>query len=110
VLLTDQTGLTHWLDRPSAAAPQSSVLDLWINQGTKWFCDEPLETPRTWGGLPLISTHELAPVSSRLNLDFEAQPRKCTRLRHAVLATMRSALDPIGHQVPQTNSICPLHT
>jgi hypothetical protein len=26
---------------------RSSVLALWINQGTQWFFGEPLETPRT---------------------------------------------------------------
>jgi hypothetical protein len=29
----------------------SSVLALWINQGTQWFSGEPLETSRTWCSL-----------------------------------------------------------
>jgi hypothetical protein len=33
VLLTGQTG-THWSDRSGTAAALSSVLALWINQGT----------------------------------------------------------------------------
>jgi hypothetical protein len=44
---TGQTGQTHWSDQPDAAAPPSSVLALWINQGTQWFSGEPLETPWT---------------------------------------------------------------
>jgi hypothetical protein len=60
VLLTAQTG-THLSNRSD---PQvrlirccytsvfgSSVLALWINQGTQWFSSEPLETPRTWCSL-----------------------------------------------------------
>jgi hypothetical protein len=56
VLLTCQTG-THRSDRsdpPVGPVPcccttvfGSSVLALWINQGTQWFSGEPLETPRT---------------------------------------------------------------
>jgi hypothetical protein len=45
VLLTGQTGQTHRSDRFGAAAAPSSVLALWINQGTQWFSGEPLETP-----------------------------------------------------------------
>jgi hypothetical protein len=54
VLLTGQTG-THRLDRSDPPVRPvwhccstvfgSSVLDLWINQGTQWFFGEPLETP-----------------------------------------------------------------
>jgi hypothetical protein len=47
VVHTSQTG-THRLDRSDqsyAAAPPSSVLALWINQGTQWFYGEPPETP-----------------------------------------------------------------
>jgi hypothetical protein len=56
MLLTGQTG-THRSDRldPPARPVRccctsvfgSSVLALWINQGTQWFFGEPLETPRT---------------------------------------------------------------
>jgi hypothetical protein len=53
VLLTGQTG-THRSDPPVRPAWRccstvfgSSVLALWINQGTQWFSGEPLETPRT---------------------------------------------------------------
>jgi hypothetical protein len=56
VLLTGQTG-THQSDRSDPPVKPvrcyctsifgSSVLALWINQGTQWFSGEPLETPRT---------------------------------------------------------------
>jgi hypothetical protein len=56
VLLTGQTG-THQSDRSDPPVRPvwhccstvfgSSVLALWINQGTQWFSVEPLETPRT---------------------------------------------------------------
>jgi hypothetical protein len=59
---------------------------------------------------PPISTHDLAPTSSRRHLGFEAQPRNCPRLRLAVLATMRPALDPAGHRVPRTKPTCLVHT
>jgi hypothetical protein len=51
----------------------SSVLDLWINQGTQWFSDEPPETPRTRCSLrqsPLMSRLPCSPGSTlvlRLN-------------------------------------------
>jgi hypothetical protein len=60
---TGQTG-THRSDRPDAAALRSSVLALWINQETQWFCGQPLETPQTWCSLSPISTHDLTPTSS----------------------------------------------
>jgi hypothetical protein len=54
VLLTGQTG-THLSDRSDplvrpvwhycSSVFGSSVLALWINQGTQWFSGEPLETP-----------------------------------------------------------------
>jgi hypothetical protein len=56
VLLTSQTG-THRSDRSDPPVKLvwsccisvfgSSVLALWINQGTQWFSGEPPETPRT---------------------------------------------------------------
>jgi hypothetical protein len=39
-----------------------------------------------------------------------AQPRNRPRLRPAILATMRPALDSAGHQVPRTKPTCLLHT
>jgi hypothetical protein len=58
----------------------SSVLALWINQGTQWFSAEPLETPRTRCSLrqlPLMTRLPRSPSSTlvlRLNheiiLDF----------------------------------------
>jgi hypothetical protein len=53
---TDQTGAPHRSDRYPPVRPVwcyctalvgSLVLALWINQGTKWFSGEPLETSRT---------------------------------------------------------------
>jgi hypothetical protein len=44
MLHTGQTGQTHWSDRSVFG---SSVLTLWINQGTQRFSGEPLKTPRT---------------------------------------------------------------
>jgi hypothetical protein len=52
---TGQTGAPHWSDRYPPVRPVwhccstvfgSSVLALWINQGTQWFFGEPPETPR----------------------------------------------------------------
>jgi hypothetical protein len=54
---TGQTGQTHRSDRSDppvrpvwrccSSVFGSSVLGLWINQGTQWFSGEPPETPRT---------------------------------------------------------------
>jgi hypothetical protein len=53
---TGQTGAPHRSDRYPPVRPVwhycstvfgSSVLTLWINQGTQWFSGEPPETPRT---------------------------------------------------------------
>jgi hypothetical protein len=57
-----------------------------------------------------ITTLELAPTKSRLDLGFEAQPRNRPRLHLAVLATMRPTLDSAGHQLPRTKPTCQLHT
>jgi hypothetical protein len=72
VLLTGQTG-THRSNRSGAAASPSSVLALWINQGTQWFSGEPQETPRTRCSLrqsPLMTRLPRSPGSTlvlRLN-------------------------------------------
>jgi hypothetical protein len=76
VLPTGPTG-THqseWSD-PSArpvwrccsSVFGSSVLALWINQGTQWFSGEPPETPRTRCSLrqsPLMTQHPCSPGST----------------------------------------------
>jgi hypothetical protein len=71
---------------PSAEPP---VLVLWLNQVTRRFCGEPPQTPRA---------------------DSGREPLTCTgsdqRLRLAFLATMRPALDPAGHWVPQAKPTC----
>jgi hypothetical protein len=79
VLLTGQTD-THRSDPPIRPVWScfisvfgSSVLALWINQGTEWFSGEPLETPRTWCSLrqsPLMTWLPCSPGSTlvwRLN-------------------------------------------
>jgi hypothetical protein len=113
VLLTGQTG-THRLDRPDPPVRPvwhccstvfgSSVLALWINQGTKWFSGEPPETPRTWCSLrqsPLMTRLPCSPGSTLvLWLNQETV--------HDF--TMRPALDPAGHRVPRTKPTCLLHT
>jgi hypothetical protein len=76
VLLTSQTG-THLSDRSDPPVRPvwhccstvfgSSVLALWINQGTQWFSSEPLETPRTWCSLrqsPLMTWLSRSPGST----------------------------------------------
>jgi hypothetical protein len=68
-----QTGVLHWSDRPDAVTPPSSVLALWINQGTQWFSGEPQETLQTRFSLrqsPLMTLHPRSPDSTlvlRLN-------------------------------------------
>jgi hypothetical protein len=79
---------------PSQSA-ESSVLTLWLNQGTQRFCGEPPQIPWTGCSLHVNPTHDLAATSSRLDLGFEAQPRNCTQLRLGFLATMRPVLDPV---------------
>jgi hypothetical protein len=84
---TGQTGQTR-----------SSILALWINQGTQWFSGEPPETPRTRCSL------RQSPLMTRL-------PRSPGSPLHlAIHATMRPALDPAGHRVPRTKPTCLLHT
>jgi hypothetical protein len=82
VLLTSPTG-THRSDRSDPPVRPvwhccstvfgSSVLVLWINQGTLWFSGEPLETPRTQCSFrqsPLMTRLSRSPASTlvfRLN-------------------------------------------
>jgi hypothetical protein len=76
VLLTVQTG-THRSDRSDPPVRPvwhccstffvSSVLALWINQGTQWFSGEQPETPRTWCSLrqsPLMTRLPRSPGST----------------------------------------------
>jgi hypothetical protein len=79
---TGQTAAPHRSDRYPPVRPVwsccctvfgSSVLALWINQGTQWFSGEPLETPRTRCSLrqsPLMTRLPRSPGSTlvlRLN-------------------------------------------
>jgi hypothetical protein len=75
--------VAHWSDRSDppvrlvrccyTSVFSSSVLALWINQGTQWFFDEPLQTPRTRCSLrqsPLLTRLPRSPGSTlvlRLN-------------------------------------------
>jgi hypothetical protein len=67
----------------------SSVLALWINQGTQWFSGEPLETPRTQ-------------CSLRQSLLMTRLPRSPGST--LVLAIMRPALD--STKKPSMTSSC----
>jgi hypothetical protein len=71
---------------PPAEPP---VLVLWLNQVTRWFFGEPPQTPRADSG--------------RESLPYTGS---CPRLHLAFLATMRPALDPAGHWVPQAEPTC----
>jgi hypothetical protein len=84
----------------------SSVLPLWINQGTQWFSGEPPETPRPRCSLcqsPLMNRLPSSPSSTlvlRLN----------QKIVHDFILSFLPPLDPAGHQVPQTKPTCLLHT
>jgi hypothetical protein len=73
---------------PSPPA-EPSVLVLWLNRVTRWFCGELSQTPR--------------PDSGRELLPCTGSDR---RLHLAFLATMRLALDPAGHRVPRVRLTC----
>jgi hypothetical protein len=73
---------------PSLPA-EPPVLVLWLNQVTRRFCGEPPQTPRADSGrepLPYTGSYP--------------------RFRLAFLATMRLALKPAGHRVPQAEPTC----
>jgi hypothetical protein len=71
-----QTSAPHQSDRYPPVRPVwhccstifgSSVLALWINQGTQWFSGEPPENPRTWCSLrqsPLMTRLPRSPGST----------------------------------------------
>jgi hypothetical protein len=91
----------------SVSRAKSSVLALWLSQVAEWFCGELLETPAALVWTPHQSPlMTYPPWLSRLDLDFEAQPRNHTRLRLGVLATMRPTLDPTCHRVPRIKPSC----
>jgi hypothetical protein len=112
-------------DRPRRSdRPSWAVEPAWVAATPRWvfglnFVAEPSNPVVFWWTTanpansvypPPISTHDLAPMLSRLDLGFEALPRNCPRLRPAVLATMRPAPDSAGHRVPWTKPTCLLHT
>jgi hypothetical protein len=70
------------------------------------FCVEPLQTSRTWCGLTPIPLMTWLTWSSLLDLCFVAQSKNRTWLRLTLLATMRSTLDPVGHQFVRTKPTC----
>jgi hypothetical protein len=68
-LHTGQTGAPHQSNRSDASAPpsSSSILALWINQGTQWFSGEPPEPLRTRCSLrqsPLMTRLPRSPGST----------------------------------------------
>jgi hypothetical protein len=119
VLLTSQTG-NHRSDRSDppvrpvryccTSVFNSSVLALWINQGTQWFSGEPSETLRTRCGLRQLPLMTRLPRSPGSTLVLWLQPRNRSSLHLVVLATMRPALDSAGHRVPRMKPTCFLHT
>jgi hypothetical protein len=64
-------------------------LALWLNQVTRRFCGEPLQSPHADSG------RELQPYTG-----------SCRRLHLAFFATMWTALDPAGHRVPRAEPTC----
>jgi hypothetical protein len=62
------------------------------------------------GLLSLALFNDLAATLHRLDLGFEAQPRNCTRLRLAFLATMRPTLDPVRPPGPSSRAYLSLHS
>jgi hypothetical protein len=96
--------------RRSRLRPPS--LQFWLCGSTKEpgrFCGEPPQTPRTRCSLHANPTHDLAATSSRLDLGFEAQPRNCSQLRLAFLATMRPVLDLVRPPGPSSRDYMSLH-
>jgi hypothetical protein len=101
VLPTGQ--MVHQWDWPGPLVRPASVVcctpDLW-----SWLCGS------TSNLVVLISTRipimTWLPQSSRLGLGFVAQPMNNTRLRLAILATMRPTLGLGSHRVPQTKPTC----
>jgi hypothetical protein len=102
---TSHTNASHRLDWPSVVY-RALVLALWLNQATSGFvvnhC-KPRRLSVTSMPIPLMNW---LPRSSRLGLGFEAQPRNHTWLCLALLATMQSALDHVGHRISQTKPTC----
>jgi hypothetical protein len=101
----------------SLDAPKSRIhlpsIQSWLCGSTKQprrFCGEPPQTPRTRCSLHANPTHDLAATSSRLDLGFEAQPRNCTRLRLAFLATMWPALDLVRQPGLSSRAYLSLHS
>jgi hypothetical protein len=116
VLLTSQTG-THRSDplvRPVWSCCNSifgsSVLALWINQGTQWFSGEPPETPRTRCSLcqsPLMTWLSCSPGST---LVMRLNKETVHDLILLFLLPCGSHLTPLATWVPRTKPTCLLHT
>jgi hypothetical protein len=87
----------------------SSVLALWINQGTQWFYGEPPETPRTRCSLRLLQLMIRLPRSPARPW-FCGTTKKPSMTSSYCSSTMLPALDPAGHRVPRTKPTCLLHT
>jgi hypothetical protein len=110
-----QTGAHLQSDLPGPPSDQPSAVCCALDLRS-WLCDstkgpsgfavnhyKPLRLGATSTPIPLMNW---LPRSSRIDLGFVAQPRNHSRLHLALLATMWSALDPVGHQIPQTKPTC----
>jgi hypothetical protein len=118
-LHTGQTGAPHRLDRSDPPVRPvwsccnsvfgSSVLALWINQGTQWFSGKLPETLRTRCSLrqsPLMTRFPRSPSSTLvLRLNQET-------VYDFILLFMPPCVpfDSASHRVPRTKPTCLLHT
>jgi hypothetical protein len=82
-----------WRARIPSPPAEPSVLILWFNQVTLWFCGEPPQTPHADSGrepLPCIDS--------------------CPRLHLAFLVNMRPALDLVRPSAPSSRAYLSLHS
>jgi hypothetical protein len=112
--LRPQTGQTGSPNRSGRFRPnshaRSSASALWLSRVTRWFSDEPPQTPWTWCSLRQSPLMTWLPRSPGSTLVLWLNQETVHRLHLVVLATMRPALDPAGHRVPRTKPTCLLHT
>jgi hypothetical protein len=107
---------THWSDWCPPPSDRPSVISCTHFGLRSWLCGSTNELigfvanhckPHRLGAtstqIPLMTWYPLSPW---LRLGFEAQLRNRTRHHLALLATVRSALDPVSHWVPRTRHTC----
>jgi hypothetical protein len=119
VLLTGQTG-PHQSDRSDPPVRPvwrccstvfgSSVLALWINQGTQWFSSEPPETPRTRCSLRQFPLMTRLPRSPDSTLVLRLNQETVHDFILLFMPPCGPALDPAGHLVRRIKPTCLLHT